>query len=101
MSLEEKLFNSDHHCLLDEALLPYQNKGDGALWSPWLQPWQSLADRVSAQKPQEQAKTASAACDQLPPRSDGKEGFDGSSPSEALQKPRKAGAFSLLEIARL
>ncbi len=45
-----------------------------------------------ARKPQNQAKTVAAGCDRLPRGAHGKEGVDGSSPSEGLrQKPCKWG----------
>jgi hypothetical protein len=48
----------------------------------------------------EQAKTVAMGCDQLPGPQNGKEGVSGSSPSEALQKPRKSGRFPSKELAR-
>ena len=48
-------------------------------------PWQI----GPAPKPQEQAKTVAAGCDQLPFGFHGKEGVDGSSPSEGSFKKTK------------
>jgi hypothetical protein len=45
--------------------------------------WQQVAN-AKALEPLKQAKTVATGCDQLPPNLDGKEGVDGSSPSEGL-----------------
>jgi hypothetical protein len=47
-------------------------------------PWQSEA-MGCAQKRLRQAKTVAVGCDQLPESFHGKEGVDGSSPSEGLK----------------
>jgi len=47
-----------------------------------------------AQKPPKQAKTLAVGCDQLPIEVHGKEGVDGSSPSDGLQNPRMSGDSS-------
>ena len=46
--------------------------------------WQPVAN-AGPQKPRKQAKTVAMGCDQLRPNLDGKEGVDGSSPSEGLK----------------
>jgi hypothetical protein len=45
------------------------------------------------QKRLKQAKTVAVGCDQLPPNLDGKEGVDGSSPSEGSAKALQTGLF--------
>jgi hypothetical protein len=55
----------------------------------------------SAQKPQKQAKTVATGCDRLPEGAHGKEGVDGSSPSEGSAKAPQTGAFVSPELARL
>ena len=47
----------------------------------------------SRRKRREQAKTVAAGCDQLPGPAHGKEGVNGSSPEEALQKLRTRRCF--------
>jgi hypothetical protein len=39
-------------------------------------------------------------CDQLPPRCHGKEGVDGSSPSQGLGKPLQIDGFCIVSVAR-
>jgi hypothetical protein len=51
--------------------------------------WQTATPR----KRLEQAKTVATGCDQLPRNLDGKEGVDGSSPSEGSAKAPHVGAF--------
>jgi hypothetical protein len=59
------------------------------LWSPVVATVAIIGKSVSAQKPQEQSQNCFRGLRPLPPRLDGKEGVDGSSPSEgSLQKPR-------------
>jgi hypothetical protein len=62
--------------------------------------WQPLASHVAA-KPAQQAKTVGTACDQLPESFHGKEGVDGSSPSEGSVKPPQTGVFALGSYADL
>jgi hypothetical protein len=45
-----------------------------------------------AQKPPNQAETAAVGCDRLPRRRHGKEGVDGSSPSEGFAKAPQGGS---------
>src|SRR6266498_5972713 len=56
------------------------------LWSPVVATGGNQWQIGSARKPQEQAKAAAVGCDQLPEAAHGKEGVDGSSPSEGLRK---------------
>ena len=49
--------------------------------------WQPVANGPS-RKPRKQAKTVAVGCDQSPPNLDGKEGVDGSSPSEGSSRSR-------------
>jgi hypothetical protein len=53
---------------------------------------QLVANRVGT-KPQEKAKTVAAGCDRLPQNLDGKEGVDGSSPSEGSRKGQQMAFF--------
>jgi hypothetical protein len=55
--------------------------------------WQSVAN-ATPPKRLRQAKTVAVACDQLPEPFHGKEGVDGSSPSEGSAKAPHVGAFS-------
>ena len=55
--------------------------------------WQSVANG-RARKRLEQAKTVATGCDQLPIGAHGKEGVDGSSPSEGSAKALEYRAFS-------
>jgi hypothetical protein len=50
--------------------------------------WQPVANG-EAQKPHKQAKTFAVGCDRLPQRAHGKEGVDGSSPSEGFDNACK------------
>jgi hypothetical protein len=52
--------------------------------------WQSVANATAA-KTQNQAKSVAVGCDPLPLNLDGKEGVDGSSPSEGPKIPAKRG----------
>jgi hypothetical protein len=61
--------------------------------------WQSDANQVSA-KGRKQAKCVATGCHQLPETFHGKEGVDGSSPSEGFKK-RPAYRGSLLSVAAL
>jgi hypothetical protein len=55
------------------------------LWSPVVATGGKRSQIRSAQKPQEQAKTVATSCYWLPEKFHGKEGVDGSSPSEGLK----------------
>jgi len=69
------------------------------LWSPVVATGRKRSQIRHAQKPRKQAKTVAVGCDRLPETSDGKEGVDGSSPSEGLQErrtPRFLGQADLL-----
>jgi hypothetical protein len=50
--------------------------------------WQAVAN-TQPEKRHEQARTVAAGCVRLPETFHGKEGVDGSSPSEGFEKPRK------------
>src|SRR5438874_2679529 len=50
--------------------------------------WQSAANRLSAKR-RKHAKTVAVGCDRLPETFHGKEGVDGSSPSEGSKTPAK------------
>jgi hypothetical protein len=52
--------------------------------------WQSVAIG-SAQNPRNEAKTVAVGCDLLPEAAHGKEGVDGSSPSEGFNKTLQMG----------
>jgi hypothetical protein len=55
----------------------------------WLQP----AANGRAKKALKQAKTVAVGCDQLPGSQNGKEGVDGSSPSEGSAEALQKGTF--------
>ena len=55
--------------------------------------WQQVANRT-APKRLKQAKTVAVDCDRLPRSQNGKEGVDGSSPSEGFAKAPEIGAFA-------
>ena len=63
---------------------------DNSVWSPYGAPAGATGDNQCQidrpRKPRKQAKTAAAGCDQVPERFHGKEGVDGSSPSEGFVK---------------
>jgi hypothetical protein len=54
--------------------------------------WQSAANRPAAETA-EQAKSVAVGCDWLPRASNGKEGVDGSSPSEGFAKALQSARF--------
>ncbi len=54
--------------------------------------WQPVAN-AQAPKRLKQAKTVATGCDQLPIGAHGKEGVDGSSPSEGFEKPPQTAPF--------
>ena len=64
------------------------------LWSPVVATGGNRSQIRLAQKPPKQAKTLAVGCDQLPIEVHGKEGVDGSSPSDGLQNPRMSGDSS-------
>jgi hypothetical protein len=53
------------------------------------------------QKPQKQAKSVAAGCDPLRPGPHGKEGVDGSSPSEGFAKAPQIGTFSVEGVCKV
>jgi hypothetical protein len=63
-------------------------RGDNNGWSlygaPWLQPVATDGKSSFERKPQKRAKTVAVGCERLPRAAHGKEGVDGSSPSEGL-----------------
>src|ERR671931_529940 len=63
------------------------------LWSPVVATGGNQWQIESPRKRQRQAKTVAAGCDQLPFGAHGKEGVDGSSPSEGSAKPPQRGNF--------
>jgi len=56
------------------------------LWSPVVATGGNRSQITSTRKRLKQAKTVAAGCGRLPQAAHGKEGVDGSSPSEGLQK---------------
>ena len=56
------------------------------LWSPVVATGGNQWRIANGAKPLKQAKTVAVGCDQLPEAAHGKEGVDGSSPSEGSQK---------------
>jgi hypothetical protein len=66
---------------------------DGAFMEPsGRNQWQPVAKRTAAKR-HKQAKTVAVGCDRLPIGSHGKEGVDGSSPSEGSAKMPQIGPF--------
>jgi hypothetical protein len=65
------------------------------LWSPVVAIAGNQWQIGSESKPQEQAETVALGCDRLPMEVHGKEGVDGSSPSEGFTKTLQSGAFHL------
>jgi hypothetical protein len=63
------------------------------LWSPVAATGGNGWQMPPAQKPRKQAKTVAVACVQSPIEAHGKEGVDGSSPSEGSTKAPHVGAF--------
>jgi hypothetical protein len=55
--------------------------------------WQSVANPTATKTP-ETSETVAVGCDRLPIAAPGKEGVDGSSPSEGSTKAPQTGAFS-------
>jgi hypothetical protein len=58
--------------------------------------WQPVANETRPETAQA-SETVAVGCDRLPPRPHGKEGVDGSSPSEGSAKAPQIGAFSFDE----
>src|ERR671934_94997 len=63
------------------------------LWSPVVATRGNRSQIRRPPKPQKQAKSLAVGCDGLPPGAHGKEGVDGSSPSEGSTKAPHVGAF--------
>src|SRR5436190_15850150 len=57
------------------------------LWSPVVATGGSRSQIRSTRKPQKQAKSVATGCHRLPEKFHGKEGVDGSSPSEGSKRP--------------
>src|ERR687888_2735852 len=66
------------------------------LWSPVVATGGNQWQIESPRKRQRQAKTVAAGCDQLPFGAHGKEGVDGSSPSEGFRKRLQNGVLLCL-----
>jgi hypothetical protein len=64
------------------------------LWSPVVATGGNQSQIRPAPKRRKQAKTVAVGCDRLPREVHGKEGVDGSSPSEGSAKAPQSGAFS-------
>src|SRR5207249_10226087 len=74
------------------ALPPRRSQSRQRRWSPYGAPWLHGGNRrqiEESRKPQKQAKTVAVGCDPLPEKFHGKEGVDGSSPSEGSAKFRQ------------
>jgi len=56
------------------------------LWSPVVATGGNRSQMLSLEKPPKQAKTVAVGCHRLPAKEHGKEGVDGSSPSEGFTK---------------
>ena len=74
-------------------------QGSGAgrmepLWGPVVATGGNRSQNGEAQKLRKQAKTFAVGCDRLPQRAHGKEGVDGSSPSEGSENFLLIGPFS-------
>ena len=83
--------NEDQHRLPDELCCHIRLRGMEPLWSPVVATRGKQRQIDRAPKPQKQAKAVAIGCDRLPREVHGKEGVDGSSPSEGLdylQSPR-------------
>jgi hypothetical protein len=65
------------------------------LWSPVVATGGNRSQIVSTRKRLQQAKTVAAGCDRLPQAAHGKEGVDGSSPSESSAKYLQNAPFPL------
>jgi hypothetical protein len=82
------------------AVALFDNKGWSPYGAPWLQPVAISRKSTERRSGRKQAKTVAVGCDQLPRRAHGKEGVDGSSPSEGFRK-RPAYRGSLLSVTTL
>jgi hypothetical protein len=71
------------------------------LWSPVVATGGNQSQIGFAREPQEQAKTVAVGCPRLPIGAHGKEGVDGSSPSEGSAKDQHIGAFSFRSICTM
>src|ERR671931_1134549 len=65
------------------------------LWSPVVATGGNRSQIEQAQEPPRQAETVAVGCDRLPKGAHGKEGVDGSSPSEGSARAPQNGASSL------
>jgi hypothetical protein len=63
------------------------------LWSPVVATGGRQSQIRRPQEPQKHAKTVAVGCHRLPEKFHGKEGVDGSSPSEGFEKPLQIGGF--------
>jgi hypothetical protein len=70
------------------------------LWSPVVATNGNRSQIEPPRGPQKQAKTVAVRCDQLPRRAHGKEGVDGSSPSEGSAKAPQSGLLLSRSLAR-
>jgi hypothetical protein len=68
------------------------------LWSPVVATGGNLSQTATPQKPRKHAKTFAAVCDRLPIGAHGKEGVDGSSPSEGSAKAPHLGFFFRIDL---
>jgi hypothetical protein len=71
------------------------------LWSPVVANGGNRRQIEEPRKPQKQAKTVAVGCDPLPETFHGKEGVDGSSPSEGFAKCPAYTRFACLKLQRL
>jgi hypothetical protein len=69
------------------------------LWIPVVATSGNLWQIAQAQKPRNQAKTVAVDCDRAPEKFHGKEGVDGSSPSEGSAKAAHTGLLLSLRFA--
>src|SRR5919204_3400667 len=68
------------------------------LWSPVVATGGNRSQSAHRRRPQNQAKTVAVGCHRLPFGAHGKEGVDGSSPSEGSAKAVQSAAFSLTHV---
>jgi hypothetical protein len=85
---------SDEVCCLDglQKMEP--------LWSPVVANSGNKAHIGRGRNWRKHAETVAAGCNQLRPGKDGKEGVDGSSPSEGFAKPLQIGTFATRSTCR-
>jgi hypothetical protein len=69
------------------------------LWSPVVATGGNRPQIDGAQKPRKQAKTVAVGCHRLPIGAHGKEGVDGSSPSEGSENQLQIGEVFTLLVA--